>query len=183
MNNKKIITIAILTASMSGIAAAQEAPVRGPEKGDREFTLSGTGSSDKDFDNSSLGLSADVGWFTSDKSVWGVRQSLNFADIDGEDLSNDFWNGSTRGYYDYHFLDNDTDWRPFIGVSLGGIYGDGVKNSGFAGAELGIKYYVQKKTFILARAEYQFFFTDSNSASDNWEDGAFAYVLGMGYNF
>jgi hypothetical protein len=178
--NKKIIAIAVLTVGLSGITAAQAEPW-GPAGGEREFSLSGTGSSDKDFDNSSFGISADLGWFTSDKSVWGVRQSINFADIQGEDLSNDFWNGSTRGYYDYHFLDGN--WRPFIGANLGFIYGDGVKDSGFAGPELGVKYYVLKNTFILARAEYQFFFTDSNSASDNWEDGAFAYVFGMGYNF
>jgi hypothetical protein len=174
--NKKIIAVAVLTAGMSGFAFAQ-----GPVTGEREFTLSGTGSSDKDLDNSSLGISADLGWYTSDKSVWGIRQSLNFADIEGQNLSDDFWNGSTRGYYDYHFLDGK--WRPFIGANLGVIYGDGVKDSGFAGAELGVKYYVLEKTFILARAEYQFFFSDSNSASDNWNDGAFAYVVGMGYNF
>jgi hypothetical protein len=178
--NKKIIAIAVLTASLGGITAAQAA-TWGPAGGEREFSLSGTGSSDKDFNNSSFGISADLGWFTSDKSVWGVRQSLNFADIEGEDLSNDFWNGSTRGYYDYHFLDGN--WRPFIGASLGVIYGDGVKDSGFAGPELGVKYYVLESTFILARAEYQFFFTDSGSASDNWNDGAFSYVFGMGYNF
>jgi len=180
--NKKIIAIAVLTACMGSIGAAQAAPTWGGTEGEREFSLSGTGSSDKDFDNSSFGVSADLGWYTSDKSVWGVRQSLNFADIEGKDLSNDFWNGSTRGYYDYHFFDN-AHWRPFIGASLGAIYGDGVKDSGFAGPEVGVKYYVLEKTYILARAEYQFFFTDSGSASDNWQDGAFSYVFGMGYNF
>lgn len=180
--NKNIIAIAVLTASISSIGVAQAAPTWGAAAGEREFSLSGTGSSDNDFDNSSFGISADLGWFTSDNSVWGVRQSLNFADIEGENLSNDFLNGSTRGYYDYHFLPN-SHWRPFVGASLGAIYGDGVKESGFAGAEFGVKYYVLEKTYILARAEYQFFFTDSNSASDNFDDGAFAYVFGMGYNF
>ena len=185
--NKKLIATAVLTASLSGMAAAQDdmgtgiAPAYGPVDGNREFSLSGTGSSDKSFDNSSFGISGDYGWFTSDKSVWGIRQSINFADIEGEDLSNDFWNGSTRGYYDYHFLDGK--WRPFVGASLGAIYGDGVKDSAFAGLEFGVKYYVLPKTYILARAEYQFFCSDSDSASDNWEDGAFAYVFGMGYNF
>ena len=179
--NKKIIATAILAASLSGMAAAQESNIVGPQEGDREFSLSGTGNSDKNFDNSNFGLSADIGWFTSDNSVWGVRQSLNYADIDGEDLSDDYWNGSTRGYYDYHFLDNR--WRPFIGGSLGMVYGDGVKDSGFAGLEFGLKYYVLEKTYILARAEYQFFFDDGGSAEDNWDDGAWAYVFGMGFNF
>jgi len=177
--NKNLISIAILAASMSGMAVAQGTV--GPVNGDREFSLSGAGSSDKDFDNSSVGISADLGWYTSDKAVWGVRQSLNFADIEGNNVSNDFWNGSTRGYYDYHFL--NSSWRPFVGASLGAVYGDGVKDSAFAGAEFGVKYYVLEKTFILARAEYQFFFNDSDSASDNWQNGAFAYVIGMGFNF
>jgi len=180
--NKNIIAIAVLAGSMSVIGAAQAAPTWGAAEGDREFSLSGTGSSDKKFDNSSFGISGDLGWFTSDKSVWGVRQSLSFVDVDGGGLSEDTWNGSTRGYYDYHFLPN-SHWRPFIGASLGAIYGDSVKESAFAGAEFGVKYYVLEKTYILARAEYQFFFDDSDSASDNWEDGAFSYVFGMGYNF
>src|SRR5690606_2167340 len=37
----------------------------GPVQGEREFTLSGTGSSDKDFDSSSIGVSADIGWYRS----------------------------------------------------------------------------------------------------------------------
>ncbi|RLQ20239.1 hypothetical protein DWB85_18625 [Seongchinamella sediminis] len=132
--NNNLIAIAVITASMSGIAAAEEPGTVGPQNGDREFSLSGTGTSDKDFDNSSVGISADLGWYTSDNSVWGLRQSLNFADIEGSDLSDDFWNGSTRGYYNYNFLDGN--WRPFTGASLGGIYGDGVKDSAFAGVEL-----------------------------------------------
>lgn len=153
----------------------------GPEKGDREFSLSGTGSSDKDFDNSSFGISADLGWYMEDHVVWGVRQSVNFADIQGEDLSDDFWNGSTRAYFDYQFGANKA--RPFVGASFGAVYGDGVNDSAFAGLEVGLKYYVLEKTYILARAEYQFFLDSGDSVNDSFDDGAFAYTLGMGFNF
>jgi hypothetical protein len=178
---KKYLAIGALVVAIPGLASAQGTTEVGPKVGDREFTLSGTGSSDKDFDNSSFGISADLGWMLREQLVVGVRQSVNFADIEGEDLSDDFWNGSTRGYVDYHF--GQTAWRPFVGASLGAVYGDGVSNSGFAGLELGLKYYVLPTTFILGRAEYQFFFRDSDDVNDNFDDGAWAYVFGVGFNF
>jgi hypothetical protein len=176
MNIKRtLLAASLLAAAVPGITLA------GPESGEREFTLSGTGTSDKDFDNSSFGFSGDYGWFTSNQSVWGIRQSVNFADVKGEGISDDFWAGSTRGYYDYHFGSGNA--RPFVGASLGAVYGDGVNESGFAGLELGLKYYVLESTFILARAEYQFFFDSGNSAEDNFDDGAWQYVFGVGFNF
>lgn len=171
-----ILATALMAASLSGVVLAQEGPVTG----ERELTLSGTGTSDKNFDNSGFGMSGDIGWYTADNMVWGVRQSVNYADVDGGGLSNNFWSGSTRGYLNYLFLDGAT--RPFIGANLGGIYGDAV-DTGTAGLEFGLKYYVLPKTFILARAEYQFFFKNTTDASEGWDEGAFNYVLGMGYNF
>ncbi|MFO7786670.1 MAG: hypothetical protein R6W87_02685 [Halospina sp.] len=154
----------------------------GPEEGDREFSLSGTGSSDRDFEGGSLGLSGDLGWYLRDDVAAGIRQSINYADVQGEGVTDDFWNGSTRGYVNYQFLEDRA--RPLIGASLGGIYGDGVKDSAFAGLETGMKYYVRSKTYIIARVEYQFFFSSSDDATDAFQDdGAWAYTVGLGYNF
>lgn len=178
-STKNLLAIGVLAAALPAVAMAQGNV--GPKQGDREFSLSGTGTSDKDFDNSSVGISADIGWYTTPNLAWGIRQSVNYADIEGANASDDFWNGSTRGYVDYHFLDGAA--RPFIGASLGAMYGDGVDDTGFAGLEVGLKYYVLDSTYILARAEYQFFFDSSNDAEDNFDDGAFAYVLGIGFNF
>ena len=178
--NTAAITFCLLGA-LPVAAFAQSSNV-GPAEGDREFTLSGTGSSDQSFDSASIGMSADLGWYTSDNMVFGIRQSLNYADIEGENATDDFWNGATRGYVNHQFLDDRA--RPFVGASLGGIYGDGVKDSAFAGLETGIKYYVRSKTFIIARAEYQFLFSDTDEASDAFQDdGAWAYTVGLGYNF
>ena len=176
---KNLLAIGVLAATLPALAIAQGNV--GTSQGDREFSLSGTGSSDKDFDNGSIGLSADLGWYTSPNTVFGVRQSVNYADIEGESGSDDFWNGSTRGYVDYHFLNGKA--RPFVGASLGAIYGDAVEDTGFAGLEVGLKYYVLDSTYILARAEYQFFFDDGDEAEDNFDDGAFAYVIGIGFLF
>ena len=178
--NTAAITFCILGALP--MAAAAQSPDFGPVEGEREFTLSGTGSSDRDFDSSSIGLTGDVGWYLSDKMAAGVRQSINYADIQGEGVSDDFWNGSTRGYLNHHFLENRA--RPFVGASLGGIYGDGVKDSAFAGLETGMKYYVRSKTFILGRVEYQFLFDDTDDATDAFQDdGIWAYTVGLGYHF
>ena len=126
---KKYLLIAATLAILPTLVFAQGA---GPQAGDREFTLSGTGSSDKDFDNSNFGISADIGWYRTDRFVWGIRQSLNYADVEGENLSDDFFNGSTRGYLDYHFGQGAA--RPFVGANLGLIYGDGVEDTGVGGS-------------------------------------------------
>ncbi|TVP56508.1 MAG: hypothetical protein EA349_07880 [Halomonadaceae bacterium] len=166
-------------------AAAQErgSPAFGPAEGDREFSISGTGSSDRNIDSGSFGLTGDIGWYVRNNVVFGIRQSLNYASIKGENFKDDFWNGATRGYGNYQFAPSDR-MRPFLGASLGMIYGDGVKDDGFAGLEVGGKYYVRGKTYLLARVEYQFFFSGTGDAGDAFkDDGAFAYTVGMGYNF
>ena len=149
--NSTAITL-FLIGALPLAASAQPAAV-GPEHGDREFSISGTGSSDRDFDSGSFGVTGDLGWYLQDNTVAGVRQSINYASIEGENIKDDFWNGSTRGYLNYQFLTDET--RPFIGGSFGGIYGDGVKDSAFAGLETGVKHYVLAKTYLLARVEYQ----------------------------
>ncbi|MBK1729618.1 hypothetical protein CKO14_09520 [Halorhodospira halophila] len=155
----------------------------GGTAGDREFSISGTGISDKNLDSSSFGASADIGWYLRDPLIVGARQSVNYASIEGESIKDDFWNGTTRGYLNYQFAPSER-MRPFLGGSLGVIYGDGVKDSGFAGLELGGKYYVREKTYLLGRVEYQWLFSSSSDVDDAFrDDGAWAYTLGMGYNF
>ncbi|TDT41778.1 hypothetical protein DES49_1881 [Halospina denitrificans] len=179
------LNIAAITLCLLGalpMAVSAQSSGFGPEEGEGEFSISGTGSSDQDFEGGSLGLSGDLGWYLSDAMSAGIRQSVNYADIGGEGVTDDFWNGSTRGYVNHHFLTDRA--RPFLGASLGGVYGDGVKDSGFAGLETGIKYYVRQKTYLLARAEYQFLFSSTDEATDAFQDDAiWAYTIGMGYNF
>lgn len=164
------------------MTASAQPTAFGPEQGDQEFSISGTGSSDQKFDSGSFGVTGDLGWYLSDQLVAGVRQSINYASIEGVGITDDFWNGSTRGYVNYQFLTDRV--RPFIGASLGAVYGDGIKDSAFAGLETGIKYYVQAKTYVLARVEYQFLFNSTNDAFDAFQDdGAWAYTLGLGFNF
>lgn len=182
---KTITSIALVLACalpISAIAQQRSTSGLGPAAGDREMSISGAGSSDRRFKGGSFGVTGDYGWYQSPQMVWGIRQSVNYASIRGENITNDFWNGSTRAYGNYHF--GQTQTRPFVGGSLGFVYGDGVKNSGFSGLETGVKYYMREKTYFLARVEYQFFFSKSRSEfEDSFKDGAWAYTVGLGYNF
>lgn len=178
--NIKALTICILSALP--IAASAQSSEFGARQGEREFSISGTGNNDRSFNSGSFGVTGDMGWYRSDRTVFGIRQSVNYASIEGTSLKDDFWNGSTRGYMNYSFGGDRT--RPFLGASLGGIYGDGVNNSAFASLEAGIKHYVLPKTFFLARVEYQFLFSGTNDATDAFQDdGIWVYTLGMGFNF
>lgn len=172
---------AILCVTLGMIPALASAQSLGPVAGEREVLLAGAGSSDKRFDNGSFGVSGDYGWYRTNRTLWGIRQSVNYANVEGAFITDDFWNGSTRGFINWHLSDNA--FRPFVGASLGGIYGDGVKNSGFAGLELGFKHYVNPKTFLALRGEYQWLFERGRDIDDRFDGGAWAYTIGIGYNF
>ncbi len=169
----RLFKSSLLVAAMFPVAALAV-----PVAGDQEVTLSGAGSSDKDFDDTILSVQGSWGRYLDDSSMWGIRQTINARDTEGESVKFD---GSTRVFYDYHFGTGPA--RPFVGVSAGGVYGEGVDDTFMAGPEVGIKYWVQEKTFITAMAEYQFLFKSGSDARDRYDDGAFFYSVGIGYNF
>lgn len=149
-----------------------------PTEGTKEFSLSGTGSSDKEFEDNLFSLDASYGQYISSASAFGVRQSVGVSDSENSDSQ---WNGATRVFYDYHF--GRQNWRPFIGANVGYIYGDTVEETFIAGPEAGIKYYALPSTFIVGLIEYQFLFDDADEADNRFDDGAFAYSVGVGFNF
>lgn len=164
----------VVAALLSSGALAQS-PV---QAGDQEVTLSGTGSSDKDFDDTILSVAGSWGQYLSESSQWGVRQTVNARDMEGESTSFD---GATRLFYDYHFGSGNT--RPFVGLNIGGIYGEGIDDTFAGGPELGIKHYLQDNVFIVGMVEYSFLFKSANDVDDRFDDGALFYSLGMGYKF
>lgn len=169
----------ICAAGLAGAANAQDADtLRGPNAGEYEATLSGTGNSNNDFDSHTLGVSGSVGKYVTDNWLLGVRQGVNFADPDGGD---NIINGRTLGFAQYVF--DFGNYRPFIGLNAGGIYGDQVSDTFAAGPEVGLKYYPDNNTFIFGMAEYQFVFDSLSDADDTFKDGNFAYTVGIGFNF
>ncbi|MFA7386339.1 MAG: hypothetical protein WCZ87_01620 [Thiohalobacteraceae bacterium] len=174
MKNAHLLAVALAALPL---AVSAQNGTYGPTAGAREFTLAGSGTNDKDFDHGSWGLSASYGQYMTENLQWVLRQSVNYADT----ADHDDWVLATRAGLDYHFdLGN---WRPFIGANIGYIYGDGVDNTGIAGPELGVKYYVKPETFLYLQTEYQFFFESADDINDNFDDGAFAHTVGVGLNF
>lgn len=172
MINKPLLIAASL------MLAAPVAVIAGPAAGDRTFSISGTGSSDEEFDGNSFGVTGEIGYFTTENLQYGIRQSIN--GVAGDEVS-DEWSGATRLFADYHF--GCCAARPYLGVNLGGIYGESVSNTGAAGVEAGVKWYVLDKTYINLGAEYQFLFQDADDIDTAYDDGAFFYQLGVGFNF
>lgn len=177
---KRYLLIGALVAASPGLAWAQNyaSDAFGPEAGDYEFTISGSGTSEQDLEQGTFSTNAELGWYLTDQLEVGIRQGLSWSGVeDGDDL----WSGSTRGFVDYHF--GEARLRPLVGASLGYAYGDTVNETFFAGLEAGLKYYVLPHTFVLGRAEYQFYFDEAEGADEAFENGAFVYTLGIGYNF
>lgn len=169
----------LLTSTLiAGMLATAPAAFAVGSAGDRELTLQGAGTSSNDFDANIFSLSGSYGWYLNDNGEWGIRQSVGISDAKGR--SSD-WNGATRLFYDWHF--GTGQLRPYLGASLGYIYGESVNETFSAGPEVGLKYYVNDKTFVGLSAEYQFFFEDSNEIDNEFDDGAFYYGLGVGFNF
>lgn len=171
------IVLASIMASTAAITLPTFAAV-GPVQGEREFTLGGAGTSDEDFDNNVFGAAGSLGWFLSDRSEWGFRQQINYSKSVG---TSSVWGGATDVFYDYHFGDGKA--RPFIGASLGYLYGENTDDSFIAGPEVGVKYYALEKTFIYAKLSYEFLFEDADQINDRYDDGAVFYGVGVGFNY
>lgn len=171
----KLIASSILLAAMVPVGVMAQSV---PQKGTQEVTLSGGGSSDKDFDSTVFAVNGSWGQYLNESGLWGIRQTVGIRD--NEDDSTRF-DGATRIFYDHHFGSGPT--RPFVGVSLGGIYGEGVDDTFSGGPEIGLKHYLKEDVFVTAMVEYQFLFDSGSEAADNYDDGALYYNIGLGYNF
>ncbi len=173
---KRVFWVLVLAMSaVPSLVLAQE--TYGFKPGDWEITLNGTGTSDEDFDDTEFNVEGSLAKFLSKEWEIGIRQGIGFWDRTGD---ND-WNGSTRVFTDFNF---DLDrLQPFVGISFGYLYGDGVDDSWIAGPEGGIKFFVVPSSFIFASMEYNFTFDDADDFSDSYDDGRIVYGLGLGINF
>jgi opacity protein-like surface antigen len=150
----------------------------GTREGQREVTLTGSGSSDNNFDAGGFGASGSFGYFFTDNFEGLIRQSASFSD---SDESHSIFIGSTGLFADYHFPVAER-WVPFVGAGIGLVYGD-VDETGFIAPEVGLKFFALESTFVFAQAQYQFFFENASAIDDNFDDGQFVYSLGLGFLF
>jgi hypothetical protein len=97
--------------------------------GEREFTIGGAGATNKEFDDSFGGVNFAYGWYTSPTHEWVLRQSINYSNPSNGGQA---WNGATRIAFDHHIASHGA-LRPFVGVNVGGVYGDRVRETFAAG--------------------------------------------------
>jgi hypothetical protein len=169
---QKLFCIVAIGMLVPAAAMAQFDP------GDWDLTLNGTGASDNDFDTNTLSANVGIGYFFSDNLEVGGRQNVGWADIEDAD---DNWTFATRAFVDWHF---DLDrWQPFVGATLGYLYGDVIEDQFVAGPEAGVKWVANSTTYIFGTVAYDFFFEDSDDADDAFDDGQFVYSLGIGFRF
>jgi len=170
MLKRIVIATSIFCLVLPAVGFAQ-----GFSQGDKVVSLSGSGVSDNELDNTAFSIEGAYSYFFSDNVEGAIRQGFAFSDMPGSD---DDWSASTRVALDYNW--DMGNWWPLLGVNLGYVYGDAVDDTFVAGPEAGLRYFVNSTTFILGMVEYQFFFDDSDDADDAFDDGRFVFTLGMG---
>lgn len=171
-----IMTITFFCGSAIAAEHMHEAESMGRffERGDHTLTISGSGSSDHEFDSNVSSIELDLATFLTDSTAIAIRQGVGYADTRG----NDDWNASTRLALDY-FIPFEP-CVPFVGLNFGYLYGDNVNETFIAGPELGLRHILNETTFINILVEYQFLFEDADEADEQFDEGRFVYTLGLG---
>ncbi len=165
----------------SGSAAPTSTPRTASREGRQpwELTIGGAGTNNQDFNAGGAQLSTSVGYYLTEVVEVSVRQNLSYGDP-GVGVSG-AWDGITRGAIDLHLPLGKI--VPFVGANLGYAYGDTLKETFIAGPQAGVKVYLKDDVFLLAGAEYEFFFDKSDRITDAYRDGQLIYALSMGVRF
>ena len=144
----------------------------GPRQGDWEAFIGGTGTSNGEFNDNTIGVTGSVGYYVL---KWlPVRLNQSYISTWGSRV-NDQHRFSTTGAADFQAPLGR--FQPFLGGFVGYSYGD--QNSGLGGPEGGIKYYVNESTFIQGLMQYGWLF----DKTFDWDNGRAAYTIGVGWNF
>lgn len=166
-----VLPLAAITTVVMAEPAAPYAADPGPRAGNREATLTGSGLSDSDFNDSNFGVTGSYGYYYDDNVIVTLKQSLQLNDTGTSTLVD----GRTilQAAYQWDF----GKWRPYAGMNVGGIYGAGVRDEALFGPEVGVKYYVNESTFLFGNVAYE---VPVDECCDN---GVVPYALGVGFNF
>lgn len=169
----------ILLVMVPAMGGAQTADDQYDYKGgDKEFTFVGGGNSGSDFEGNIVSLEGRLGYFFSEYFAFNIRQACSYMDFVN---AGNGWTASTRLGLDVNFDFNR--FKPFLGASFGGVYGDYITERFIAGPEVGFKYFVNSTTYFLTLVEYQFLFDDVDEADDHFDDGSYEYTFGLGFRF
>lgn len=143
-----LIGLFFFAASTANVLASQSA-------GSSEIQVSG---SFQHASGSKVGaLSGDFsyGYFVSPAWQLGLRQTLSYNFIDD---AKDTWLASTAPFVNYHFrgFSANESFQPFLGAFLGAAYND-KRGSGMIGPHVGLKTFMNDKTFLLTQYRYEWF--------------------------
>jgi hypothetical protein len=155
-----------------------------------EFTLTGSGTNDEDFDIGNGIFNGSAGYYFNEVLELSVRQGVFFSDdqpVGGSTSTEDVWNFQTRIALDLHFPIGA--FVPYVGANVGYIYGDsdGPDDTLAAGPEAGVKIYLKSDAFLQVGAEWEFF-EDRGTAlegsfEDSFDQGQIFYFAGFGLRF
>ncbi|OQX15277.1 MAG: hypothetical protein BWK80_41120 [Desulfobacteraceae bacterium IS3] len=153
------------------------------KQGNRTFTLSGGGTSDKNFDSSSVSVEAHFGYFTRNNWELSFRQKIGYMKQESS-----VWDFTSRMAADYYldtvkFQGRLSGMKAFAGASVGYQYDDSLEGNYIAGPEVGLKLFFNETTFATVMIAYNFSFEGTDDADDSFKDGRFDYTFGIGFKF
>lgn len=143
----------------------------GPHAGNWETTLTGTGQSDDDFDDSTFGVTGSLGYYFTKNLIATFKQGLALNDNGDSTLVNG--RSVMQGAYQFDLA----KWQPYVGMNVGYLYGAGVDDEAIFGPEVGIKYFVNESTFMFGNIGYEVPFDNCCN------DGTVPYSVGIGFDF
>lgn len=146
------------------------------KQGDRTFTLSGSGTSDKNFDSSAVSIEAQFGYFTKNNWELSFRQKIGYVKQESSE-----WDFTSRIAADYYldtvkFKGRLKNMKAFVGASIGYYYDDDLSGEYMYGPEAGLKFFFNDTTFALAMISFNFVDSDD-------KDDRFDYTVGIGFKF
>ena len=148
----------------------------GPDRGQLEFTLAGSGQADIDFERSAASFVIDANLYLTRDWSAGLRQSVGLVERDDDPETS----LSTSLFTQYHF--GRGQLRPFVGVAVGYSYGEEVSETFFGGPEVGTRFYLQRRAFLFARVSYDVLL-NNDEGDEGGTDGRLLSSFGVGFSF
>lgn len=153
--------------SIPVLSHAQEASFNGFQKDDWTLSLNGGGANDKNFDDVAFNLSLSLSRFVTDSFEIGLTQNAAYQDG---------FNGLTAIFANYNFRLENPKFVPYIGANIGYSYGEDIEDIFRGGPQVGLKYFVNTTTYVYGQMSYLMDLED-------FDNGAFAYGIGIGFRF
>src|SRR5262249_54758330 len=88
----------------------------GPHAGNWESTLTGTGQSTDDFDNSAFGVTGSLGYYFNKNFIVTFKQGVSLDDDGDSTLVNG--RSVLQGAYQFDMA----KWQPYVGLNVGYLY-------------------------------------------------------------